>query len=171
MADTLILNNDASPLSVLPLSTVTWQESIRYMCLDRVNVLEWYDDWVVKSPTWETRVPAVMMLKQYIRTNMNPRFTKSNVSLRDEYKCQYCFADMFAQGRDAITLDHVTPSSMGGLTAWDNIVISCGKCNHSKGNKLIKPQRMPYRPTYYELVNKRKKFPMNLAHPSWENYI
>jgi 5-methylcytosine-specific restriction endonuclease McrA len=109
------------------------------------------------------------MVKEYIRTNKVPRFSKSNVSLRDEYECQYCGAHL--PTRESITLDHVIPSSMGGKTCWDNIVISCGKCNHSKGSKLIKPNRAPYRPTYYELVNKRKRFPMHIPHPSWEQYL
>ena len=61
--DTLMLNKDAAPISVLPLSAVRWQEAIKYMWMDRVTVLEWYDDWVVSSPSWETKVPAVMMLK------------------------------------------------------------------------------------------------------------
>ncbi len=169
MADTLLLNADAAPLSVLPLSAVTWQDSIRYMWMEKVTVLDWYDDWVVKSPSWETKVPAVMMVKDYIRTNKTPRFSKSNVSLRDEYECQYCGIEL--PTRDSITLDHVYPSSMGGKTCWENIVISCQKCNHSKSNKLIKPKRAPYRPDYYELVAKRKKFPMNIPHPSWEQYL
>ena len=59
MADTLVLNADAKPYSILPLSTISWQESIKYLILDRVTVLEWYDDWVVSSPSWETAVPAV----------------------------------------------------------------------------------------------------------------
>lgn len=167
--DTLILNADAAPLSVLPLSAVTWQDSIRYLWMDKVTVLDWYDDWVIRSPSWETRVPAVMILKEYIRTNKTPRFSKSNVSLRDEYQCQYCGIDL--RGRENITLDHVYPASMGGKTCWENIVISCERCNHGKSNRLIKPVRMPYRPDYYELVAKRKKFPMHIPHPSWEQYL
>ena len=35
-----------------------------YVWMDKVVVLDWYDDWMVSSPSWETRVPAVVMLKQ-----------------------------------------------------------------------------------------------------------
>lgn len=171
MADTLILNSDASPLSLLPLSTVTWQEAIKYVCMNRVSVLEWYEDWVISSPTWETRVPAVMILRDYIRTNTVPRFSKSNLTLRDEYSCQYCGIDMYYNQRDVITLDHVIPQSMGGITCWDNIVASCKKCNQNKGSKLIKPRKPAHRPSYYELVKKRKKFPITVSHPSWESYL
>ena len=37
--DTLILNSDAQPISFLPLSAVSWQDAIKYVWLDRVNVL------------------------------------------------------------------------------------------------------------------------------------
>ena len=45
----LILNADASPVSMLPLSTISWEESIRYLVTDKAHVLEWYDDWVVHT--------------------------------------------------------------------------------------------------------------------------
>ena len=68
-------------------------------------------------------------------------------------------------------MDHVYPVSMGGKTNWENIVASCITCNQQKGNKLIKPKRLPYRPTYYELVKIRKELPFTIKHPSWEDYI
>lgn len=166
--DTLMLNKDASPISILPLSAVGWQDAIKYMWLDRVAVLEWYDDWVVRSPNWETKVPAVMMVKNYVRRSTYPRFSKYNVTLRDMYKCQYCSKDV---ALSTVTMDHVYPISMGGDTSWENIVASCAKCNTTKGSNLIKPNRKPYRPTYYELTNIRKQLPFDIKHPSWENYI
>lgn len=166
--DTLMLNKDASPISVLPLSAVSWREAIKYMCMDRVTVLEWYDDWVVHSANWETRVPAVMMVKDYVRKNKYPRFSKFNVTLRDKFQCQYCYTNV---STNTVTMDHVYPVSMGGRTSWENIVASCMSCNSSKGSKLIKPKREPYKPTYYELVAIRKGLPFEIKHPSWEDYI
>lgn len=166
--DTLLLNADAAPLSVVPLSAVSWQEAIKYMCLDRVTVLEWYDDWVVRSSNWETRVPAVVMVKEYIRKNRNPNFSRFNVILRDQFRCQYC-TELVSKA--SATMDHVIPQSMGGKTSWDNIVTACGPCNSRKGSKLIKPVREPYRPTYYELANIRRKLPFDIRHPSWEDYL
>lgn len=166
--DTLILNKDASPISVLPLSAVKWQDAIKYMWLERVTVLDWYDDWVVSSPSWETRVPAVIMVKDYVKSHKYPRFSKFNVTLRDRFKCQYCTTDV---STNTVTMDHVLPVSKGGKTNWENIVASCMKCNTTKGDKLTKPIREPYRPTYYELVNIRKQLPFDIRHPSWNNYI
>lgn len=166
--DTLLLNADASPLSILPLSAVSWQDAIKYVCLDRVTVLEWYDDWVVRSSTWETKVPAVVMVKQYIKKHRVPNFSRFNVILRDEFKCQYCLSTVSKAGA---TMDHVYPVSMGGRTCWDNIVAACQDCNSRKGNKLIKPVRTPRQPTYYELSAARKKLPFEIKHPSWEDYL
>jgi len=111
MAHTLILNADASPISVLPLSTIPWEESIRYLVSDKATVLEWYDDWIVHSATWETRVPAVMILKEYQKKKTSVRFSKQNVFLRDLFKCQYCVIE---GNNNTDTLDHVLQTSHGG---------------------------------------------------------
>jgi 5-methylcytosine-specific restriction endonuclease McrA len=83
MSDVLVLNADAQPVSYLPLSAIQWKEAITYMCLDKVTVLDWYDDWVVRSAHWETRVPAVIMLKEMMRRRRRPRFSKTNLYIRD----------------------------------------------------------------------------------------
>jgi hypothetical protein len=68
--DTLLLNSDAQPVSLLPLSAIEWKEAITYLWLDKVTVLEWYDDWIVRSENWETRVPAVIMLKKMMKATL-----------------------------------------------------------------------------------------------------
>ena len=89
MAHTLLLNADAQPVSYLPLSIIKWKEAITYLWLDKVTVLEWYDDWMVHSASWETRVPAVIMLKEMeynddlsnssIRVSLGPDTKKSDI--------------------------------------------------------------------------------------------
>ena len=118
MADTLVLNADGQPVSLLPPSTIQWKEAITYLWLDKVRVLDWYDDWIVRSNTWETRVPAVIMLKDMYRRRRRPRFSKYNVHLRDYFTCQYCLTEF---PKTQLTLDHVHPISLGGKTSWENI--------------------------------------------------
>lgn len=167
--DTLVLNSDGAPLSVLPLSAVRWQKAIHRMLLDRVIVLEWYDDWIVRSSSWETRVPAVIMVKEYVRKNTKPNFNRGNIALRDRYRCQYCEITL---EKSEVTLDHVIPVAKGGKTAWDNIVAACQTCNHSKGDRLIKPNRAPYQPSYYELVAIHRELnDVKINHPSWDAYL
>jgi len=166
---TLILNADAAPISMLPLSTITWEESIKYLVTDKAAVLEWYNDWIVHSVNWSTRVPAVMMLREYQKKKTAVRFSKQNVFLRDQYCCQYCGISI--QKRYA-TLDHVLPVSHGGKSTFENCVCACSTCNSNKGsNKKIVPKVKPYKPAYYELVEKRRVMSWDLQHPSWADYI
>lgn len=169
MSDVLVLNADAQPVSYLPLSAIQWKEAITYMYLEKCDVLEWYDDWVVSSASWETRVPSVIMLKEFMRRRRRPRFSKTNLYIRDLYTCQYCNTQF---PRRDLTLDHVRPLSLGGRTNWNNIVAACMPCNTRKGNKmLMKPKHTPYEPDYYELVNKRKQMEFSIRHESWKNYL
>jgi 5-methylcytosine-specific restriction endonuclease McrA len=169
MSSTLMLNADASPVSILPLSIITWEESIRYLVTEKATAIEWYNDWVVHSARWSTRVPAVMILKEYQKKKTGVRFTKGNVFLRDEYRCQYCGAEV---NRKTATLDHVLPISHDGKTSWENCTTACGLCNSRKGNNYkIVPKIAPYRPSYFSLIEKRKKMPWDIKHPSWTDYL
>lgn len=169
MSDTLLLNADGAPVSLLPLSVINWQEAIKYMVLDKATVLSFYDNWTVHSATWETLVPSVLILKEYMKPKMSVRFSKGNVFLRDGYHCAYCNA--FLQKKEC-TLDHVLPSSHGGKTTFENCVTACGTCNASKGNnKKIRPKFKPHKPDFYELVNKRKKLPFNVRNEEWLEYL
>ena len=169
MSDVLLLNSNGSPVSMLPLSVISWQEAIRYMVQDKVSVLEWYDDWVIHSARWNTKVPAVLMLKEFYNKKSHLRFSKANVYLRDEYKCQYCGTDVT---KKTATLDHVLPISHGGKSTWENSATACSPCNGRKGNdKRIKPSKAPHKPSYWELVEKRKKMSFDHKHPSWEMFL
>lgn len=167
--DTLVLNADGQPISVIPPSVVNWKEAVTYLFLDKVSVLEWYDDWIVSSASWETRVPAIIMLKDMIKRKRTPRFSRYNLFLRDRFKCQYCST---RQSHKVLTLDHVTPVSKGGNTSWENLVAACAKCNQKRGNNdNIRPIREPYVPTYFELANIRKEMDFDVPHPSWREFL
>ena len=166
---TLVLNADAQPVSLLPLSTVDWQEAIRYLVLDKVTVMSWYDDWIVHSARWSTRVPAVIMLKEYQKPKNGARLNKRNIFLRDDYQCQYCGC---AVEDNTATLDHVHPVSKGGKSNWLNLSTACKACNYIKAAKTkMKPKRMPYKPDYWELAEKRRRRGYHIHHPSWEYFL
>jgi 5-methylcytosine-specific restriction endonuclease McrA len=169
MADTLLLNSDAQPVSWLPLSTLTWQDAIKYMVLEKARVLEYHDGWIVHSANWETPVPSIMILTEYMKPKSSVRFSKSNVFLRDGYKCAYCGDHL--EKREC-TLDHVLPASHGGKTTFENTVTACGPCNANKGNdKRIKPKFKPHKPDYWELVNRRKTMAFQVRDPRWNDYL
>ena len=90
MSDVLVLNADAQPLNYLPLSAVTWREAIQNIWLEKCTVLEYYDDWVVSSPSAEFQVPAIIMMKDFFflwtpaifyRSSINTKFAAGGVNL------------------------------------------------------------------------------------------
>ena len=164
-----MLNADGAPVSWLPLSIIPWEEAVKYIVLEKATVLEFYDDWIVHSANWETPVPAVMILREYEKRKTSIRYSKHNVFLRDGYVCQYCGDDV---SKKTATLDHVLPVSHGGKTTFENTVCACATCNANKGNdKKIVPKTKPFKPTYFQLVDKRKKQKWDMPHPSWANYL
>ena len=167
---TLLLNADAQPVSLLPLSIVNWQEAIRYMVLDKVDVMSWYDDWIVRSARWETRVPAIIMLREYQKPKTTSRLSKRNVFLRDLYICQYCGTNVTDS---TATLEHVHPVSQGGKTIWTNLSTACKPCNYKKGAHVgkMKPAKVPHKPDFWELAEKRRQMGWNYQHPSWADYL
>jgi len=170
MADTLLLNADGNPVGLMPLSTITWQDAIKYLVLDKADVLYYHENWIVHSASWETAVPSVMMLREYMKTKTTIRFSRSNVYLRDNCECQYCGK---AIDRKDATLDHVLPVSKGGKSTWENCTTACGPCNASKSDQVKgwKPKLKPYKPDFYELVNKRKRQPFNLRYEEWNQFL
>jgi Restriction endonuclease len=124
----LVLNADYRPLSYYPLSLWPWQEAIKAKWLDRVDIVAEYDD-VVRSPSTEIRIPSVVVLKDYVKPQKRVAFTRFNLFLRDEFRCQYCGA------RGDLTFDHVVPRASGGVTSWQNVVAACSPCNLRKGQR------------------------------------
>jgi len=165
----LVLNADFRPLSYYPLSLWSWQETVKAVFLDRVNIVSEYER-AVHSPSFEMRLPSVVSLKTYVRPALYPAFTRFNVFLRDKFSCQYCGA------RNDLTFDHVVPRCCGGLTRWDNVVTACAPCNLRKGGAMpdvarMWPQQKPVRPTVYELHHNGRLFPPNYLHESWIDYL
>jgi 5-methylcytosine-specific restriction endonuclease McrA len=170
MASTLLLNADGAPVGYMPLSTLTWEDAIRYIVLDKADVLIYHDNWVVRSANWETQVPSVMMLRDYMKPKTTVRFSRTNVYLRDHGQCQYCGQRI---ARNNSTLDHVVPVSKGGKTTWENCTTACAPCNSSKSDatKGWKPKVKPYKPDYYELVSKRKNEDFNVRYAEWLQFL
>lgn len=166
---TLVLNADYRPLSYYPLSLWAWQDAIKAVFLDRVNIVSEYDT-EVRSQRLKMKLPSVVSLKSYIRPARFPAFTRFNVFLRDRFECQYC------GDADDLTFDHLVPRSRGGLTTWDNVITACSTCNLRKGNKSCRaaemhPRQLPYRPTVHDLHNNGRLFPPNYLHESWMDFL
>lgn len=85
----LVLNADYTPLSYVPLSLWSWQDTVRAVIRDAVYVLSEYDV-SVRSPTTTMPLPSVIVLKNYAHRvgKGSPCFTRRNLFLRDKFCCQ-----------------------------------------------------------------------------------
>ncbi|KAL1499794.1 hypothetical protein AB1Y20_012479 [Prymnesium parvum] len=174
----LVLNADYTPLSYVPLSIWSWQDTMRAVFRDVVTVLASYDK-VVSSPSVKMQLPSVIVLKQYVphnsRSRSRPAFTRRNLYLRDGFRCRYC-----GQAQDKmceLTYDHVVPRSRQGATSWENVVTACKACNLRKGDRLLehipdmKLSRAPHQPTWHELQATARAFPPHHLHSDWIDYV
>jgi 5-methylcytosine-specific restriction endonuclease McrA len=70
---------------------------------------------------------------------------------REKGRCFWCKTPVYVPWKDQDkihngvlqpnhgTKDHLLPKSKGGTTEMHNVVLSCMKCNNSKGSYLINP--------------------------------
>ena len=73
----LVLNADFRPLSYYPLSLWSWQDAVKAVFLDRVNIVSEYES-QVHSPSFKMRLPSVVSLKTYVKPALYPAFTRFN---------------------------------------------------------------------------------------------
>uniref|UniRef100_A4WUF6 HNH endonuclease n=1 Tax=Cereibacter sphaeroides (strain ATCC 17025 / ATH 2.4.3) TaxID=349102 RepID=A4WUF6_CERS5 len=127
-------------------------------------------DQVVRSQRAAFRIPSVVVLKEFVSPQKRVAFTRFNLFLRDEFRCQYCGA------KGDLTFDHVLPRARGGVTSWQNVVAACSSCNLRKGSKTLRQAgmrlfRAPKEPTPAEMQRHGQRFPPNHLHESWLDYL
>ncbi len=114
-----------------PIRIVHWQTAIKMVYEQSVDVVVAYDE-EVRSPSVTWKMPAVLRLKKtFPRTKRRARFSRANVYLRDDYRCQYCGLQ-FEWSK--LTFDHIVPRSKGGRRTFTNIVTACRPCNARKAD-------------------------------------
>ncbi|MGH9459487.1 MAG: HNH endonuclease [Thermoanaerobaculia bacterium] len=112
------------------------------------------NDTYVATPTRNILVPHVVQLLRFDKVpRQEVKFSRANIYLRDQNRCQYC-GKRFAASE--LSLDHVTPISRGGRSSWVNVVCACLPCNVRKGNKLLSECgialiRRPEKPKWHPL--------------------
>lgn len=170
MSDTLVLNKDYTPLSLLPLSVISWQLAMKLSMSDKVDVFKYHDNWTVSSITEDHKVPSIVITKKYVKLKSKINYTRANIFLRDGYTCQLCGEKH--NSMRGLSLDHVVPRSKGGKSNWTNMVTACKDCNARKGNNAsIVPKEKPVRPTYWNLVAQRVNQPVKVADPQWATFL
>jgi 5-methylcytosine-specific restriction endonuclease McrA len=127
-------------------------------------------DWV-STVNFYIAVPRIIRLLFYDRLPRNEvKFNRRNIFARDKNRCQYCGK---RQRTSELSLDHIIPKSMGGKSAWENIVCACAKCNVKKGGRTPRQAGMtliqkPVKPKHNPLVH------IHLGHRryrSWKQFL
>jgi 5-methylcytosine-specific restriction endonuclease McrA len=177
MNEVLVLN-----AAYMPLSIVSWQEAICLWYTNKAEILESYDDKMLRSWSTAMNMPCVIRLLYFIKPRKNIKFfqpfTRRNVYVRDHGKCAYCGSSV---SLNKFTFDHVVPKSRGGSTNWNNIVCSCLKCNSKKNNRLpeeagMKILQKPYAPLLAEdftssIMNKFSHITNMMNNEKWRQFI
>jgi 5-methylcytosine-specific restriction endonuclease McrA len=136
MSHALVLNASFEPLQI-----VSWQRALQLLFQGKVEVIE-ESEKEVRTVRLTIRVPAVLRLLDYVPLKKKKhvvRFSRTNVFIRDQHKCQYC-GNSFQKTH--LTLDHVTPVVQGGDKTWENIVTACKPCNQRKGGRTPQQAKM-----------------------------
>jgi len=127
-------------------------------------------DWV-STVNFHIAVPRIIRLLFYDRLPRSEvKFNRRNIFARDKNKCQYCGK---RYPTSELSLDHITPRSMGGKSNWENIVCACTKCNVKKGGQSPQQSGMkliqkPIKPRHNPLVH------IHLGHQryqSWKQFL
>lgn len=169
MGTTLVLNADYTPLSIIPISSISWKDAIKIIFLGNSRAVEYYDDWEVHSPSTSMLVPSVVISDTYVKKKHGVRFSRINLLIRDNFTCQYCQKRLSAMD---LTVDHVVPRVRGGKTKWENIVCACYSCNTIKGHRTkMQPIKKPVKPEYWQLLDNARKIPIKVPSESWVKYI
>jgi len=164
--EALLLNS-----TFMPLRIVSWKKAIILMSLGKVEVLEAYTK-EIHTVSISIRLPSVIRLLNFVRPrHQEMRFTRYNIYLRDQGRCQYC-GRRFSL-RD-LTYDHVIPRASGGSVNWENIVTCCRSCNLKKGGRTPEEARMslirtPTKPKWLPTLD--VAMGVRGMPESWQNYL
>ena len=87
-----------------------------------------------------------------IQTLAQQALANTKLFARDRHLCAYC-GQHFPY--DALTREHIVPTSRGGRDSWRNCITACRNCNGRKGNRTLDELNwslyyLPYVPSLHE---------------------
>ncbi|MDP5171865.1 MAG: HNH endonuclease [Bacteroidia bacterium] len=139
----LVLNQDYQAIGVC-----SAERAFILVVLQKAEMLSHHPMKKLRSVNKDYKFPSIIRLYRYVhfpykRVNLS----RHNVFKRDNNRCVYCGS------KDALTIDHVHPKSLGGRDSWDNLVTACQKCNSQKGSLTpeqagLSLQYEPFRPSF-----------------------
>ncbi|MBU0671640.1 MAG: HNH endonuclease [Candidatus Margulisbacteria bacterium] len=134
----LVLNSSYGPINI-----TSWRRAMILMYKGKASGVK-FNGTLING---KLRLPEIIKLTKYVPIPyLEIVLTRKNIYLRDNHTCQYC-----GKNNGSLTLDHIIPKSRGGRETWDNMVVSCARCNNRKGDQTLEAAGMkltgtPYRP-------------------------
>ncbi len=159
-----------------PLGVISWERAVTLVFLNKASTVEEYEGYIC-SPSTRIKIPSVIAFKNNKKYwyKKSIRFSRKNVWVRDEGRCQYCSKNVTFS---TFTIDHIIPKKAGGNTNWENVVTCCYQCNQIKGEKslkeinfkLLKTPKKPNKLPYTQEVNEGY-YNINNIPDSWKFYL
>ncbi len=187
--EALVLNAGAIPVSI-----VSWRRAVVLVQAGKAIPLAHYEKGRIRSSGFVTTLPTIARTRtgqvempipsviQCVHSDFVPKhyttmlpFNRRNVYIRDKGTCMYCGKKV---SLSSFTFDHVIPRSKGGTTCWENIVVSCMRCNRDKGSApLSRCKQRLLRPPFAPRLDKAapahivSKIAAEIPHQTWADYI
>lgn len=166
-ASVIVLSNEFTPIGI-----VDWKKAAKLIYCQKAEVL-------VKS---EKKLHETLFLPKIIKLvktinkiwKIEVSWSKSNVLIRDEYKCGYCGIQL---SKNNATIDHIIPKSADGKNTWENTICSCKHCNKYKGDNFLEKSGLslrtnPYKPKMIQFLIKKLKIEGKLnIFEEYENFL
>ncbi|MEM7782061.1 MAG: HNH endonuclease [Planctomycetota bacterium] len=178
---TLVLNKSWQPVNVATVAralVMVWSDTARVVDPQDYQLYDW-SDWsqftpdedqpFVQAVSQRIRIPEVITLNDFSRLpSTTVAFSRRNIFKRDRMACQYCGRRLKG---DELTIDHVTPRCQGGESTWENCVLACIKCNHSKADRTpkqagLKLLSVPKQPNWTPVYSQH-----SVRYESWSKFI
>lgn len=178
---TLVLNRNWQPVNVATVGralSLVFSDRAKVVDVDDYQLYDWCD-WADQTPaeggqfiqavSQKICVPEVIALTRYNRLpDTSVAFSRRNLFKRDRFMCQYCGV---MPKSDELTIDHVVPRSHGGGSTWENCVLACIDCNHTKADRTpkgagMKLKKDPARPQWSPVYSR-----YDTRFESWSKFI
>lgn len=148
----------------VPMQPVSIAKAIKTVLKGRAYIIETYPGQTIRSAgPIEMQIPKSIGVYHKAPESMRgpARLTAYALRLRDGGQCQYCGRTKLKRG-EFFTRDHILPTSRGGKDEWDNVVLSCSKCNNLKDNRTpeeagMKLLSQPYAPSRWKIEELKRR--------------
>lgn len=177
---TLVLNRNWQPVNIARVAralVMVWNDTARIVDPESYQLFDWeewaklepVEDRYIQAVSQRIRVPEVITLSAFDRVpSSSVTFSRRNIFKRDRYTCQYCHEQ---PAPEQLTIDHVVPRSHGGKSSWENCVLACVDCNHSKADRTPEQagmvlRKQPVRPEWNPCFSQH-----NARRQSWSKFL